>query len=102
MTDQKESARQTLDHTIEQFDSKFRFVLLAARRAEQITRGARPKLDLPREKPSRLAMEEVQRGMVEWDYGPAPEDAKQAESGEEGAADLGTTAEEASGETEAH
>ncbi|HEV8630537.1 MAG TPA: DNA-directed RNA polymerase subunit omega, partial [Thermoanaerobaculia bacterium] len=34
-----------LDRALEQFDSKFRFVLLASARAEQLVRGARPKLE---------------------------------------------------------
>jgi len=56
----------------ERIDSTFRYVLLAARRAEQIMRGARPKLELPQNKPSRVAMAEVSHDVVEWDYGPAP------------------------------
>lgn len=54
-------------------DTKFRFVLLAAHRAEQLMRGARPKLEDPSSKPTRLAMNEILADMIEWDYGPAPE-----------------------------
>lgn len=54
----------------EKIDSKFRFVLLAAHRAEQIMRGAAPKVDLPDAKQTRLAMEEVLGEAVGWDYGP--------------------------------
>lgn len=86
---QTKSGRQSLDLTIEQFDSKFRFVLLAAGRAEQLVRGARPKLELPLEKPTRLAMEEVQRGMVSWDYGPAPEPEATADGSDEGVEAVG-------------
>jgi DNA-directed RNA polymerase omega subunit len=61
-------------------DSKFRFVLVAAQRAEQLMRGARPKVDA-KGKPTRVAMEEVNAEMVEWDFGPppAPEPAEAAE-----------------------
>ena len=52
-------------------DSKFRFVLVAAQRAEQLMRGARPKVDV-KGKPTRVAMEEVNNEVVEWGYGPAP------------------------------
>lgn len=52
-------------------DSKFRYVLVAAQRAEQLMKGARPKLE-GKGKPTRVAMEEVDRQMVDWDYGPAP------------------------------
>ena len=62
----------SLDRAMEDFDSKFRYVLLASERAEQLVRGARPKLAHPG-KPTRVAMEEARRGMFEWDYGPAEE-----------------------------
>jgi len=61
-----------LDNALEQYDSKFRFVLLASSRAEQLVRGARPKLDNASKKPTRVAMEELKQGMVPWAYGPAP------------------------------
>jgi DNA-directed RNA polymerase subunit omega len=54
-------------------DSKFRFVLLAANRAEQLMRGARPKLEAPSRKPTVVAMRELSQGVVEWEYGPAPQ-----------------------------
>ncbi len=56
----------------EKVDSKFRFVLLAARRAEQLIRGAQE--NMPRESPkfARHAMTEMQRDLVEWDYGEGP------------------------------
>ena len=56
----------------ERIDSTFRYVLIAARRAEQLLRGARPKLDSGVAKPTRIAMREVSANLVEWDYGPAP------------------------------
>jgi len=61
-----------LDRALEQYDSKFRFVLLASTRAEQLVRGARPKLEGVSKKPTRIAMEELKSGMVPWSYGPAP------------------------------
>ena len=49
-------------------DSKFRLALLVARRAEQLMRGARPKIETDRPvKPTRLA---AQENLVRWDYGP--------------------------------
>lgn len=53
----------------EKIDSKFRFVLVAAQRAEQLMRGARPHLETAGAKPTRLAQEEVQRELIAWDYG---------------------------------
>ena len=62
-------------------DSKFRFVLLAAKRAQQIIRGARPKITEPGQKPTRVAIEELDAGLIPWQYGPPP----QEESAEEAA-----------------
>ena len=56
----------------QRIDSTFRYVLIAAKRAEQLVRGARPKLDGPSGKPARIALREVVENMVDWDYGPAP------------------------------
>jgi DNA-directed RNA polymerase omega subunit len=51
-------------------DSKFRLVLLVARRAEQLMRGARPKLEADRPlKPTRLAAAEFEAGQVRWGHG---------------------------------
>jgi DNA-directed RNA polymerase omega subunit len=51
-------------------DSKFRLVLLIARRAEQLMRGARPKVTSERSvKPTRLAAEEFEENQIRWDYG---------------------------------
>ena len=51
-------------------DSKFRLVLLVARRAEQLMRGARPKIETERPtKPTRLAAAEFDEDRIRWDYG---------------------------------
>jgi DNA-directed RNA polymerase omega subunit len=55
-------------------DSKFRLVLVAASRAEQLIRGARPKVDSgAKRKSTRVAMDEVASHLVEWGYGPPPQ-----------------------------
>ena len=61
----------SMDRALEQFDSKFRFVLLASARAEQLVRGAHAKVEAPNRKPTRLAMEELRQGVIEWGYGRA-------------------------------
>ncbi len=51
-------------------ESRFLYVDVAAARAKQLRRGATVRLDesTPRAvKPERLAMEEVNQGLVEWD-----------------------------------
>ena len=51
-------------------DSKFRLVLLLAGRAEQLMRGARPKIETERPmKPARVAAIEFEQNRVRWDYG---------------------------------
>ena len=61
-----------MEHLPEKIDSKFRFVLLAAARAEQLMRGARPRVEIDTPKITRLAMEEVLQDRIAWDFGPPP------------------------------
>jgi len=51
-------------------DSKFRFVLLSANRAEQMMRGAQPRVDADGRKLISVAMDEIMEDLVSWDYGP--------------------------------
>ncbi|MFN7946780.1 MAG: DNA-directed RNA polymerase subunit omega [Blastocatellia bacterium] len=48
-------------------DSKYRKILIAARRAKQIMKGARPRVEIQGAKPTRLALAEVDRGMVNFE-----------------------------------
>jgi DNA-directed RNA polymerase subunit omega len=47
-------------------DSKYRLIIVAAQRSKQLQRGARPRVDLDpqKHKPTRIALEEVERGKV--------------------------------------
>lgn len=47
-----------------EIDSKYRLVLLAAKRSKQLQKGAKPRLQTASRKPTRVALEEVQRGLV--------------------------------------
>jgi DNA-directed RNA polymerase subunit omega len=51
---------------VEGFDSNYRYVLVAARRARQIQNGAQPVVHSHSKKPCRIAEEEIQAGMVKW------------------------------------
>lgn len=51
---------------MEGFDSNYRYILVAARRARQIQSGARPMVDTHSRKPCRVAQEEVKAGKVKW------------------------------------
>ena len=64
---------------VEGFDSNYRYVLVAARRARQIQNGARPVVEPHSRKPCRIAEEEIQAGRVKWEIPPvkaAPEPAE--------------------------
>ncbi|HYE64315.1 MAG TPA: DNA-directed RNA polymerase subunit omega [Pyrinomonadaceae bacterium] len=49
-----------------EMDSKYRLIIVAAKRSKQIQRGARPRIDIDpqKHKPTRIALEEVMRGKV--------------------------------------
>ncbi len=64
---------------VEGFDSNYRYVLVAARRARQIQNGARPVVDAHSHKPCRIAEEELQAGKVKWEI-PANKSALEAAS----------------------
>ena len=51
---------------VEGFDSNYRYVLVAARRARQLQNGAQPVVESHSKKPCRIAEEEIQAGMVKW------------------------------------
>ncbi len=50
----------------EGIDSKFRYVLLVAKRAEQLIQGSQAKIKSRFAKPTRIAMEEIDRNVVKW------------------------------------
>jgi DNA-directed RNA polymerase subunit K/omega len=65
--------------TVPPVTNRFLYVDIAALRAKQLRRGALPRLDGPGEsvshrdtphKPERVAMEEVRRGLVQYDLPP--------------------------------
>ncbi len=48
-------------------DSKYRKILIAAKRSKQLQRGARPRVNVPNAKPTRVALEEIEQGMIEFE-----------------------------------
>ncbi len=50
----------------EGFDSNYRYILVAARRARQLQAGAKPLVDINSRKPCRIAREEIAAGKVKW------------------------------------
>jgi len=66
-------AEQELDELAEQapppeIDSKYRLIILAAKRSKQLQRGARPRIeiDATKHKFTRIAVEEVVQGRVQF------------------------------------
>jgi DNA-directed RNA polymerase subunit omega len=51
---------------IEGFDSNYRYILVAARRARQLQSGAPPVIDTHSRKPCRIAQDEIKAGKVKW------------------------------------
>ena len=49
-----------------EIDSKYRLVLLAAKRSKQLQRGAKPRIYSSAKKTTRVALEEVRRGLVRY------------------------------------
>ncbi len=55
-------------------DSKFRYVLLVSKRAEQLIQGSMPKIRSKHAKSTRVAMEEIARNQVKWQLSPPVEE----------------------------
>ena len=49
-------------------DSKYRLIIVAAKRSKQLQRGARPRIDIDpqQHKPTRIALEEVLHGKIDY------------------------------------
>jgi DNA-directed RNA polymerase subunit omega len=50
-----------------ELDSKFRFVILAAKRARQLLGGAKPKIKSKSKNPIRIAQKEVREGFIDYE-----------------------------------
>ena len=68
-------AEQEIDELVDQappqeIDSKYRLIILAAKRSKQLQRGARPRIeiDATKHKPTRIALEEVIQGKVQFHW----------------------------------
>jgi DNA-directed RNA polymerase omega subunit len=55
-------------HENPEMDSKYRMIIVAAKRSKQLQRGARPRveMDAQKHKPTRIALEEVMNGKVDF------------------------------------
>ena len=52
-----------------EMDSKYRLIIVAAKRSKQLQRGARPRIDIDpqKHKSTRIALEEVQQGKISFE-----------------------------------
>jgi DNA-directed RNA polymerase subunit omega len=76
---------------MEGFDSNYRYILVAARRARQLQGGAPPVVETSSRKPCRIAQDEIRAGKVKWVI---PENPKSA-------VDMATEALDQGGQTDA-
>jgi len=61
-----EQTEEIAEDSVQEVDSKYRLIILAAKRSKQLQRGARPRIDIDalKHKNTRIALEEVMRGRV--------------------------------------
>ena len=52
------------------FDSNYRYILVAARRARQLQNGASPLIETEATKPCRIAAQELEADKVKWETKP--------------------------------
>jgi DNA-directed RNA polymerase subunit omega len=57
----------------ENIGSKYRFIILAAERAKQLQNKARPKVKIRSAKPAKIAMREVEEGLISFEIPKPPE-----------------------------
>ena len=69
MTANEETNEIAEETAAPEIDSKYRLIILAAKRSKQLQRGARPRIDIDalKHKNTRIALEEVMRGRVNFE-----------------------------------
>ena len=69
------------------FDSNYRYILVAARRARQLQNGASPLIETDATKPCRIAAQELEADKVKWETKPLePKELPDPQSGTENGA----------------
>ena len=63
-----EDRNESTEPQSQEIDSKYRLIILAAKRSKQLQRGARPRIDIDstKHKPTRIALEEVVQGKIQF------------------------------------
>jgi len=57
-------ARVTVEDCLENVDNRFDLVMVATRRARQITNGKEPLVELEKDKPTVVALREIAEGLI--------------------------------------
>jgi DNA-directed RNA polymerase omega subunit len=78
MATKEELEEVTEDTEVQEIDSKYRLIILAAKRSKQLQRGAHPRIDIDtlKHKNTRVALEEVMRGRVKFTVNKADDDSE--------------------------
>lgn len=63
-----------MDRLPEGVKSRFRYVLLVSKRAEQLIQGSMPKIQTRHKKPTKVARLELAQGAFKWELTPPPPD----------------------------
>ncbi|MBI1765996.1 MAG: DNA-directed RNA polymerase subunit omega [Acidobacteria bacterium] len=57
----------TENNNVTTIDSKYRKILIAAKRSKQLQKGARARVSVPNAKTTRVALAELERGLVDFE-----------------------------------
>src|SRR5438876_3528160 len=76
----KRAAGENTMEVMDGFDSNYRYILVAARRARQLQGGAPPVIETLSRKPCRIAQDEIKAGKVKWVIPEIPKSAAEAAS----------------------
>ena len=68
----EQELEEIVEHASPEIDSKYRLIILAAKRSKQLQRGARPRIEIDqtKHKPTRIALEEVIQGKIQFHLKP--------------------------------
>src|SRR5437588_11824499 len=74
----KRGAGENTMKLMDGFDSNYRYILVAARRARQLQGGAPPVIETHSRKPCRIAQDEIKAAKVKWSIPELPKSAAEA------------------------
>jgi DNA-directed RNA polymerase omega subunit len=68
-TEKETTNNEAVESEQPEMDSKYRLIIVAAKRSKQLQRGARPRIEIDpqKHKSTRIALEEVQQGKIRFE-----------------------------------